>query len=317
MNLQSIGSWEMWVGFTLFVFLMLAVDLGIFHRKAHVISMKEATVWSLVWISLALIFNVGIYFWFGADRALEFLTGYLVEKSLSVDNIFIIFVAFSFFAVPAIYQHRVLFWGILGALVMRAAFIFIGASLLSQFHWILYIFGGLLLLLGIKLFKTRDQDVDLSTSPFLKIVHKIIPHVDEYHGDKFTIVKDGKRFATPLLTVLILVEVTDLIFAVESIPAIFAITQDPFIVYTSNIFAILGLRSLYFLVSGIVDKFHYLKVGLAFVLVFIGTKIMIASIYKVPILISLAVIALLIGGSIILSILIPKKSVTLPPPLKA
>ena len=310
MNLQSIGSWEMWLGFTLFVLAMLAIDLGIFHRKAHEVSMKEAATWSVVWIGLALLFNLGIYYAFGTERALEFLTGYLVEKSLSVDNIFVIFVTFSFFAVPAIYQHRVLFWGILGALVMRALFVLVGASLLAKFHWILYVFGGLLLLLGVKLFKSRDQDVDLSGSPFLKLLNKWIPHVNEYHGEKFTVMKDGKRFATPLLIVLILVEVTDLIFAVESIPAIFAITQDPFIVYTSNIFAILGLRSLYFLVSGIVDKFHYLKVGLSFVLIFIGAKIMMTSFYKIPMGVSLGVIATLIGGSIILSLLIPKKNVT-------
>ncbi len=316
MNLQSIGSWEMWLGFTLFVLAMLAIDLGVFHRKAHEVTMKEAATWSFVWIGLALLFNVGIYYAFGSERALEFLTGYLVEKSLSVDNIFVIFVTFSFFAVPAIYQHRVLFWGILGALVMRAAFIFLGASLLSQFHWVLNIFGVLLLILGLKLFKSRDQDVDLGSSPFLKLMHRLIPHVDEYHGSKFVIVKNGKRFATPLLTVLILVEITDLIFAVESIPAIFAITQDPFIVYTSNIFAILGLRSLYFLVCGIVDKFHFLKMGLAFVLMFIGVKILIASVYKIPILMSLAVIAILIGGSIVLSLIFPKKEKSCALPLK-
>jgi tellurite resistance protein TerC len=286
---------------------MLALDLGIFNRKAHEVRFKEALIWSIVWVTLSLIFNAWIYHEFGAQKGLEFLTGYLIEKALSVDNIFVFVVLFASFAVPKMYQHRVLFWGVIGALLMRAIFIGLGAALIARFHWIMYVFGAILIYTGFKLMRQGDDhDPHPERNPIYKLGRKLMPAVPEYHGKAFTIVKDGRRYATPLLMVLIAIEATDVVFAVDSIPAIFAITTDPFIVYTSNIFAILGLRAMYFLLAGVIDKFHFLNYGLAFVLIFVGIKMVIAEKYKVPIGISLAVIAGLLTLSIIASMIWPK-----------
>ena len=291
-----------WVAFNAFVLLMLALDLGVFHRKAHEVKLKEAATWSAIWVAVALLFNAGLYFFVGRQPALEFLTGYLVEKSLAVDNIFVIAMIFSYFAVPAIYQHRVLFWGILGALVMRGGFIAMGAYALERWHWIIYLFGGLLLLTGIKMALKKDDDhFDGEKNPVVRFARRFIPLTPRYDGQKFWTVENGKRVATPLFLVLLLVEVSDLVFAIDSIPAIFAITKDPFLVYTSNVFAILGLRSMYFLLAGVMHKFVYLKYGLAGVLVFVGAKMMLIDLYKIPTVVSLGVIATLIGGSIALS----------------
>ena len=303
MGVDSIGSPALWVGFTVFVLAMLALDLGVFHREAHEVRVREALGWTAVWIALALVFNLGVYFWFGSERALEFLTGYVIEKALSVDNIFVFIVIFSMFAVPARLQHRVLFWGILGALIMRAVFIVLGAALLQRFHWIIYIFGAFLVFTGIKLLVQRSDEVHPERNPLFRLFRRFVPSVADYRDAKFTVVEGGKRYATPLLLVLVAIEATDIVFAVDSIPAIFAITTDPFIVYTSNIFAILGLRALYFALAGVMGKFHYLKVGLSLVLVFVGAKMLLAGIYKIPILASLAIIVALLAGSIVASLL--------------
>ncbi len=281
---------------------MLAVDLGIFHRKAHTVSVKEAAIWSAVWISLSLLFNLGLYFWLGSEVALQFFTGYVIEKSLSVDNIFVFVLIFSAFAVPAVYQHRVLFWGILGALVMRGALIVAGAALLEQFHWIIYVFGAFLIFTGIRMALHRDEEMHPENNPLLKILRRRLPVTATYEGDHFWVRRAGKLMITPLLLVLVLVESTDLIFAVDSIPAIFAVTTDPFIVYTSNVFAILGLRSLYFLLAGVIDKFHYLKLGLAAVLTFVGVKMVLVDIYHIPTPVSLAVIVGLLTIAVVASL---------------
>jgi tellurite resistance protein TerC len=303
MPLQTIGSPALWVGFLAFVFVMLAIDLGVFHKKAHEISMKEAAIWSAVWVTLAAIFNAGVYFWFGSERGLEFTTGYLLEKALSVDNIFVFVVIFSTFRVPAIYQHRVLFWGVLGALVMRAAFIVAGGAFLQRFHWAIYVFGGLLAVTGVKLLLQKNEELHPEENPVVRWFRKVFPVTPDFRGQHFTVVENGKRYATPLLLALVAAEVTDLIFAIDSIPAIFAVTTDPFIVFTSNIFAILGLRSLYFLLASVITKFVYLKVGLSFVLIFVGAKMLLMDVYKVPIGVSLGVIAGILTLSIVVSLL--------------
>jgi tellurite resistance protein TerC len=303
----------LWVAFNLFVLGMLALDLGVFHRKAHKVSLREAMAWSIVWISLALLFNLGIYYFWGSEKALEFLAGYLIEKSLSVDNIFVFLMIFSYFAVPAMYQHRVLFWGILGALVMRAIFIAAGAALLTAFHWIIYVFGGFLILTGIKMFFAGDEKLEPEKNPAVRLLRRVMHVTPEYDGQRFFVRKTGRLWATPLLLVLVVVETTDVIFAVDSIPAIFAITMDPFIVYTSNVFAILGLRALYFLLAGIVDMFRYLKVGLSFVLCFVGVKMMVVDFYKIPIGISLGVVAGILAVSILFSLL-ERKAAGVPSP---
>jgi tellurite resistance protein TerC len=296
-----------WIGFNLFVILMLALDLGVFHRKAHEVSMKEALIWSGVWIGLALIFNLIVYFWRGPEVGLQFLTGYLIEKSLSVDNIFVFVLLFSYFSVPAKYQHKVLFWGILGALLMRAVFIAAGTALLDKFHWIIYIFGAFLVFTGIRMAMNQGTKVDPDKNPVVKLFKKMFPVTDQYHGSKFWIKEAGKWIATPLFVVLILVEVTDLIFAVDSIPAILAITKDPFIVYTSNVFAILGLRSLYFALAGLMHLFRYLHYGLAAILVFVGGKMLLTDVYKIPVGISLTVIVSILIISIVPSLIGRKK----------
>ncbi|MDZ7269026.1 MAG: TerC family protein [candidate division KSB1 bacterium] len=296
----------LWVGFNLFVLLMLALDLGVFHRKAHVVKTKEALLWSVVWIALALLFNLGIYFWQGQKVALEFLTGYLIEKSLSVDNIFVFLMIFAYFGVPALYQHKVLFWGILGALVMRAIFIVSGVALIERFHWIIYIFGVFLILTGVKMAWQKDKEIHPEKNPVLRLFRRVMPVTDRYHGGAFFVRPAGRYLATPLFVVLLLVETTDLIFAVDSIPAILAITLDPFIVYTSNVFAILGLRSLYFALAGIMPLFHYLNYGLAAILTFVGVKMMLVDFYKIPIGVSLSVVAAILLVAILASLLWPR-----------
>lgn len=296
----------LWVGFNVFVLAMLALDLGVFHRKAHVISVREAAIWSVVWISLSLTFNLILYFWRGPEPALQFLTGYLIEKSLSVDNIFVFVLIFSAFAVPPIYQHRVLFWGILGALVMRGLLIVVGATLLKEFHWIIYVFGSFLIFTGVRMALHRDIEIHPESNIVVKLFRRIMPITKDYEGDRFMVRKAGALMATPLLLVLILVESTDLIFAVDSIPAIFAVTQDPFLVYTSNVFAILGLRSMYFLLAGVMDRFVYLKLGLSVVLVFVGIKMVLVDVYKIPTPISLGVIAAILAVSVIASLRRPQ-----------
>ncbi|HKS28585.1 MAG TPA: TerC family protein [Pyrinomonadaceae bacterium] len=304
----------LWIGFNVFVLLMLAVDLGIFHRKAHEISVREAAGWSVVWVTLALLFNYGVYHFMGRQAAMEFLTGYLIEKALSVDNIFVFVLIFAFFNVPPRYQHRVLFWGIIGALLMRGAMIGAGAYLIKQFHWIIYIFGGFLVITGIRMATQDEHAIEPESNPVIRLVRRFIPVTNRYHGQSFFVREAEKpggplrRIATPLFVVLVLVETTDLIFAVDSIPAIFAVTEDPFLVYTSNVFAILGLRSLYFLLAGVIHKFHYLKLGLSVVLIFVGAKMLMTDAYKVPIGISLGVIALVLLLSVVASLLFPKSA---------
>lgn len=297
----------LWIGFNLFVFLMLALDLGVFHKNAHEIKFKEAITWSIVWIILALIFNAGIWKFFGKVPAIEFLTGYVVEKSLSIDNIFVFLLIFGAFQVPAMYQHRVLFYGILGALILRGIFIFAGVALIEKFHWIIYVFGVFLIYTGFKIARDKGTKVNVEDNSILKFAKKFIPFTTNYHGKKFFIRENGKKLATPLMLVLILVEFTDVIFAVDSIPAILAITKDPFIVYTSNVFAILGLRSLYFALAGSLKYFSYLHYGLAVILSYVGVKMLIADFYKIDPFLSLGVIALILGASIAASFIWKKE----------
>jgi len=292
-----------WVLFNLFVLMLLALDLGVFHRKAHEVKIKEALVWSAVWICLALAFNLGIFFWRGKQVALEFLTGYLVEKSLSVDNIFVFLLIFSFFKVPSEYQHKVLFWGIVGALLMRAALIFAGVALLTKFHWIIYIFGGFLVLTGIKMAIQKDKEIHPERNPMLRLFKRLMPVTESYEGSKFFVRNAGRLLATPLFVVLLFVESTDLVFAVDSIPAILAITTDTFIVYTSNVMAILGLRALYFALAGVMRLFHYLHYGLSAILVFVGIKMIMVDFYKLPILTSLGIIIAILTISVVASLI--------------
>jgi tellurite resistance protein TerC len=291
-----------WIGFNIFVLFMLALDLGVFNRKAHEVTVKEALIWSGVWMCLALIFNSLIYYWFGESKAIEFLTGYLIEKTLSIDNIFVFVLVFSYFKVPSIYQHKVLFWGILGALLMRVIFIFAGVALIEKFHWTIYLFGVFLIYTGYKMLSQKDKKMEPQKNPLLVFVRKIIPISDQFEGGRFFITQNGKRYATPLFLVLVVIETTDLIFAVDSIPAILAITQDHFIVYTSNVFAILGLRSLYFALAHVVHRFVYLSTGLAAILMFVGLKMVFADIFKLPAFISLLTIGVIITISIVLSL---------------
>ena len=319
-----------WIAFICLLLSLLALDLGVFHRKSHAVSVREGVGWSLVWMALALAFAVFVYAGYeqqwlglgtapdavertaemphgrpndGGEAVVKYLTGYIVEKSLSIDNIFVIAMLFRFLAVPPAYQHRVLFWGILGALVMRAIFIFAGAALLTRFHWVIYIFGGFLLLTGFKLMWQRDVEPHPEQNPLFRLFTRVVRSVPEYDGSHFTVRRDGVLYVTPLLLVLVLIEVTDLIFALDSIPAIFAVTTDPFIVYTSNIFAILGLRAMFFLLAGFMDRFHYLKLGLSLVLMFVGTKMVLADVYKIPIAASLGVIAGILATAVICSLL--------------
>lgn len=302
MPVESVGTPAMWAGFLVFVVAVLALDLGVFHRKAHEISAREAAAWTAVWITLAAAFGVGIHVLFGTQRAIEFATGYVIEKALAVDNIFVFVVIFSYFVVPPVLQHRVLFWGILGALVMRAVFIVLGAAFLQRYHFAIYVFGGFLILTGAKLLAQREEPTH--TENFLvRAVRRLFPVTDGYREGKFFVKEDGKLFVTPLLLALVTVEITDVVFAVDSIPAIFAVTTDPFIVFTSNIFAILGLRSMYFLLARFVQSFHYLKTGLAFILLFVGAKMVAADVVKVPVLASLGVIAAILAAAVVASLI--------------
>ncbi|MFZ4616234.1 MAG: TerC family protein [Rectinemataceae bacterium] len=310
-----------WLGFNLFVLAMLGLDLGVFHRKAHEVSIREAAVWSVVWISLAMLFNLLIYLYWDRiapasdlapdEASLAFLTGYLIEKALSVDNIFVFVLVFGFFAVPAQYQHRVLFWGVLGALVMRAAMIFAGVALIKEFHWVIWIFGAFLVFTGVRMAFSGEAKIEPEKNLLIRVLKRLMPVSDAYDGQRFFTVKDGARAATPLFLVLLMVEATDLVFAVDSIPAIFAVTEDPFLVYTSNVFAILGLRSLYFVIGGFVHKFHYLKLGLSVVLVFVGAKMLLPDLsrlilgqsLKIPTAASLGVIAAVIAVAVVASLI--------------
>lgn len=300
------NAW-LWIGFNLFILLMLALDLGVFHRKAHEISIREALIWSAVWISLALIFNVGVYYYAGSQKALEFLTGYIIEKALSVDNIFVFLMVFTYFRVSPKYQYEVLFWGILGAVVMRAIFIFAGVALIQKLHWVIYVFGVFLIFTGIKMITEHGKKIEPEKNAVLRLFRRMMPVTEQYHGDRFFIRQNGMLYATPLFVVLLVIETTDVIFAVDSIPAILAITLDPFIVYSSNIFAILGLRALYFALAGMMQLFRYLHYGLSAVLVFVGTKMIIVDYYKIPVLVSLSVVVGLILLSVLVSVLNPKK----------
>jgi len=292
----------LWIGFNLFVLAMLALDLGVFHRKAHVVAFKESIAWTVVWVALALVFNAGIWYYAGAQKALEFFTGYVIEKSLSVDNVFVFAMLFSYFAVPPLYQHKVLFWGILGALAMRAVMIALGAALIAEFSWIIYVFGAFLVLTGIKMAVKREEAIHPERNPVVRAFKRLMPVTSDYREDRFFVVERGVRHATPLFVVLLLVEVSDLIFAVDSIPAIFAVTTDPFVVFTSNIFAILGLRAMYFLLADLIHRFVYLKAGLSAILVFVGVKMLLLDVYKVPIWMSLSVIAVLITTAVVASL---------------
>ena len=303
------GSTWLWVGFSLFIVCMLALDLGLFNRKAHTIRYREAWIWSGVWITLAMLFAALVFRNQGSQRGLEFLTGYLIELSLSVDNLFVFLLIFSYFKVPSKYQHRVLFWGVLGALVMRLTMIFVGAALIERFHWIIYIFGAFLIYTGVKMFGQQETDIQPEQNPVVRIVTRFLPITRTYEEKKFFTTIEGRRTGTLLLLVLIVVEVTDLVFAVDSIPAIFAITTDTFIVYTSNVFAILGLRSMYFLLAGVVEKFQYLRTGLAIVLTFIGMKMLVvAAGFVIPIWFSLIFVAVVLTGSVAASLLFPKET---------
>jgi len=301
MNVETL----LWIVFHVVVGAMLAVDLGVFQRTPHKLSMREAAIWSVVWIAAALLFNVGVWALEGSQVALEWFTAYLVEKALSVDNLFVFLVIFAYFAVPDHLQPRVLLWGVLGAVVMRASLILVGVTLVKLFHWVLYFFGALLVYTGWKLFRHREETVDPSQNPVLQAVRRRFPVTETYLGGKFFVRREGKLWVTPLFLVLVVVESTDLMFAIDSIPAVLAITHNLFTAYTSNIFAILGLRALFFVLAGIMDMFRYLKYGLSLVLVFIGLKMLVADFYKIPIGLSLGVVAVILAVSVLASVLLP------------
>jgi tellurite resistance protein TerC len=294
----------LWILFNVFILIMLALDLGVFNRKSQLITVKSALGWTAFWVFLSFLFNVFVYFQLGEEKAFEFFTGYIVEKSLSVDNIFVIILIFSYFKVPVEYQHKVLFWGILGALVMRIIFILVGVELIQNFHFLIYLFGGFLIFTGIRFFLQKDDAINLDTNPFVRFLKKIFPITPDFRGDKFFVRESGRLWVTPLFLVVIVIEGTDLVFAVDSIPAILAISDDSFIVYTSNVFAILGLRSLYFALAGIEKYFSFLKYGLATILIFVGVKMCIADWYKIPIEISLAFIVLTLSVAVLASMVI-------------
>jgi tellurite resistance protein TerC len=303
----SVGGPLAWAVFGAIVLTMLAIDLGVFNRKAHVISFKEAATWSLIWIGLALAFNVFVFLAFGRNRALEFFQAWLIEKALSVDNLFVFLAAFSFFAVPPRLQHRVLFWGILGALITRGVFIVVGAALLATFHWVMYAFGAILILTAIRLLFGAEEAVHPERNPVLRVFRKLFRVTPDYDGQHFVVKRDGLWYATPLLMVLVVIEASDVVFAVDSIPAVFAVTRDVFIVYTSNIFAIFGLRALTFLVASLVRRLHYLKPGLALVLAFVGIKMVLADKLPISDVVSLAVVGgILLGAALLSWIFAPK-----------
>ena len=310
LGLIEITPWH-WAGFILCILFFLALDLGVFHRKSHVVKFKEALAWSVLWVSLSLLFALGLVFTRGRNEAVEFVTGYIIELSLSMDNVFVIALIFTFFRVPPQYQHRVLFWGILGALLMRGALILAGAALIQRFHWTLYLFGAFLVFTGIKMAFANDDGVEPDKNPVIRLARKFFPVTDQLHGEKFVVRENGRTMLTTLALVLLMVETTDVIFALDSIPAIFAVTTKPFIVFTSNVFAILGLRSLYFVLAGAIQYFRYLKIGLSVVLIFIGAKMLIAPHHheppfwfqvEIPTSVSLLVVGVIIGTSILFSI---------------
>ena len=297
-----------WIGFLAFILGMLALDLGVFHRDAHAITRREALIWSVVWISLALTFNVGVYLTMGTESGIEWTTGYLLEYSLSIDNVFVMLLIFSTFAVPAIYQHRVLFWGILGAVVMRGILIAFAGFLLDRLHWMIYVFGAFLIFTGYRFIRGGDHVADVSDNKLVNFAKRFMPVTETYEGQKFFTMRNGVRYMTPLFLVLLLIESTDLIFAVDSIPAIYAVTDDPFIVFTSNAFAILGLRSLFFVISGYLSGMAYLKPALAAIMAFVGTKMVLIDVAKVPPLLSLGVIAAILIVAIIASWRVKKET---------
>ncbi len=301
-------SITLWVVFNIFIVSMLIVDLKVFNRKPHEISIRESLVWTAIWVILAVIFGIGLYFYMSPESSLEYFTGYLIEKSLSVDNIFVFLLIFTYFGVEPKYQHRVLFWGIFGALVFRLIFILVGVALIEQFHWIIYLFGAFLIFTGIKLGLEKDKEIHPDRNPILLIIRRFIPITKNYHGQKFFI-KRGKRIiATPMFVVLVVIETTDIVFALDSIPAIMAITRDTFIIYSANAFAILGLRALYFALSGVMRLFHYLHYGLAFILVYIGVKMLLEGVYQIPTMVTLGIIISTLTLSVILSIFFPKET---------
>jgi tellurite resistance protein TerC len=305
-----------WIAFGAFVLTMLALDLGVFHRKSHIVTFKEALSWTAVWVTLATLFGTWIWRTQSAQLGLEFFTGYLIELSLSADNVFVFAIIFGYFAVPKEYQHKVLFWGVLSALVLRLGMIWAGSAMIAQFGWIIYIFGGFLILTGIKMLVQKDVTMEPHRNPVVRLFRHLVPTTEQYDGDRFVTRVNGKRFATPLMVVLVCVEISDVVFAVDSIPAIFAVTRDPFIVFTSNVFAIMGLRSLYFVLAGAIDKFHLLRTGLGVVLTFVGCKMLLAhsGIWKMPTSIALGAVVAIIGGSVVASLLWPKKSEAVPVP---
>ncbi len=304
----------LWGGFVAFILGMLILDLKVLHRDHHEIKIGEALFWTVIWIVISLVFNLGIYVFMGAEKALEFLTGYLIEKSLSVDNIFVFILIFSYFKVDVRYQHEVLFWGIMGALIMRAAFIFAGVALVTRLHWVIYIFGAFLVFIGIKMAFEKEKEIHPEKNPVLRLFKRFVPVTSDYIGSRFFVRKAGRTMATPLFVVLVVIETTDLVFAMDSIPAILSITFDPFIVFTSNVFAILGLRALYFAIAGVMKLFNYLHYGLSFILVFVGVKMLLADFYKMPVTAALAVVGGALAISIIASLLFPaKNNGTVPP----
>ncbi|MBX5477494.1 TerC family protein [Pyrinomonas methylaliphatogenes] len=307
-----------WGGFTLFILLLLAVDLGLLNRRSRVISSRQAITWSIIWISLALIFAAGVFHQLGHVKGVEFLTGYLIELSLSVDNLFVFLLIFSYFRVPSEYQHRVLFWGVLGALVMRAVMILMGAALINRFHWIIYIFGAFLIFTGIRMLREEETEIHPEQNPVVRFVTRYVPITKHYEGEKFFTRVRGRLNGTLLFLVLVMVETTDLVFAVDSIPAIFAVTRDPFIVYTSNVFAILGLRTFYFLLAKVVERFHYLRIGLSIVLIFIGFKMLAEDVieerygYHISPILPLSIVVAVLAISIIASLIWPRRALSAP-----
>src|SRR5271165_1007172 len=317
-NSNMPSNWIFWILFNVFVLAMLALDLGVFHRKKHVVEFREAIGWTMVWIALAAVFAVLIFFYGrtmtghharpNSELSLEFVTGYLIEESLSVDNLFVFLVIFRYFAVPRRYQHEVLFWGVVGALVMRGVFILVGIKLLNAFSWVVYIFGAVLIYSGIRLWRQQGDDINPERNLVLRWFRKLFRVTEHYEGHKFFVVRSGNRYATPLIVVLLMIETTDLLFATDSIPAVLAITREPFIVFTSNVFAILGLRSLYFALAGMMEVFHLLHYGLSVILIFIGAKMLASHYVRIPIGVALAVVAGVLAVSIVLSLALPKKA---------
>jgi tellurite resistance protein TerC len=309
--LAAHSVWE-WLAFSAIIAFMLILDLGVFHKKSHKVSIKESLAWTAVWIALAMLFNAWIYYSLGQQKGLEFLTGYVIEKSLSIDNIFVISLIFTYFNVPAQYQHRVLFWGVLGALFFRIIFVFAGVALIQKFSWMIYVFGGFLVITGLKMLREEEKTLEIEGNPMIKFVKRFFKISPQFDGEKFVTKVNGVKQFTPLFLVLIMIETTDIIFAVDSIPAILAITPDPYIVFTSNVFAILGLRSLYFALNGIMEMFEYINYALAGILVFVGIKMIISPWFHFPTIVSVGVIFGFIIASIVASIYFPKKNKKMP-----